>query len=179
MSRIANIPVAIPAGVDVALSDEHVSVKGPKGDLRFHLDGSVSVSRADTGELRFVRNNQSTHSAAMVGTVRALVHNMVYGVSTGFEKRLLLSGVGYRASLQGKKLTLSLGFSHPVLYEIPAQLQVDVPSQTEIVIRGADKALVGQTAATIRAFRPPEPYKGKGIHYDGEYVRRKEAKKKK
>jgi large subunit ribosomal protein L6 len=179
MSRIANMPVVIPSGVEVSIETSRFSVKGPKGNLGIPLDGSVTVSKNDNNQLLFRKNDEGRHAQAMVGTVRALANNMVRGVSNGFERRLMLSGVGYRVSMQGKKLNLSLGFSHPVLYELPESIQAEVPSQTEIVLRGCDKALLGQTAATIRAFRPPEPYKGKGVHFQGEYVHRKEAKKKK
>lgn len=178
MSRIAKIPVKVPDGVEVTLMEQEVTVKGPKGLLKFALDASVSVSQSD-GYLHFAANDDSRHAKAMSGTTRASVQNMVSGVSQGFERRLMLSGVGYRASLQGKTLNLSLGFSHPVLYELPDELQAELPSQTEIVLRGADKVLLGRTAATIRSFRPPEPYKGKGVHHEGEHVIRKEAKKKK
>lgn len=180
MSRIGNIPVKVPSGVEIAIDKKQISVQGPKGNLQFLLDGSVSVSQdTDVGELSFKRSDNSAHSAAMVGTTRSIVNNMVYGVSVGFERRLELNGVGYRASLQNKVLNLALGFSRPVLYTLPESVQAEVPSQTEIILRGSDKALLGRTAATIRAFRPPEPYKGKGVRHKGEYVRRKETKKKK
>lgn len=177
MSRIANNPVIVPAGVEVKLSGQDISVKGAKGILekRFHTDVEV---RQEAGELTFVARNNSKQARALSGTTRALVNNMVKGVSEGFEKRLELQGVGYRAQAQGKKLNLQLGFSHPVVYQLPDGVEVETPSQTEIVVSGVDNQLVGQVSAEIRAFRPPEPYKGKGVRYLGEHVRRKEAKKK-
>ena len=180
MSKIANTPVQLPAGVDVSIDDARFSVKGPKGTLELPLDGSVAISQnSEERLLSFKKTDDSSHAKAMSGTVRALVNNMVKGVTTGFERRLVLQGVGYRGSISNKKLNLSLGFSHPVMYQLPDSVDAEMPSQTEIILRCSDKALLGQTAATIRAFRPPEPYKGKGVHFDGEYVRRKEAKKKK
>ncbi len=177
MSRVANAPVALPSGVEVKLSGQDVSVKGAKGELSFVVHNTVEVSQ-DEGELKFAARNGDSGSRAMAGTMRALVANMVTGVSDGFERRLELQGVGYRAQAQGKKLNLSLGFSHPVEYQLPEGVSAETPSQTEIVITGIDKQLIGQVCAEIRAFRPPEPYKGKGVRYQGEYVRRKEAKKK-
>ena len=177
MSRIANNPVIVPAGVEVKLSGQDISVKGAKGILekRFHADVQVTQ---EAGALTFVARNNSKEARALSGTTRALVNNMVKGVSEGFEKRLELQGVGYRAQAQGKKLNLQLGFSHPVVYQLPDGVEVETPSQTEIVVSGVDNQLVGQVSAEIRAFRPPEPYKGKGVRYLGEHVRRKEAKKK-
>ena len=177
MSRIANNPVIVPAGVEVKLSGQDISVKGVKGILekRFHADVEV---KQEADALTFVARNNSKEARALSGTTRALVNNMVKGVSEGFEKRLELQGVGYRAQAQGKKLNLQLGFSHPVVYQLPAGVEVETPSQTEIVVSGVDNQLVGQVSAEIRAFRPPEPYKGKGVRYLGEHVRRKEAKKK-
>ncbi|MCG7656024.1 50S ribosomal protein L6 [Wielerella bovis] len=177
MSRVAKNPVTVPAGVEVNIGTDALIVKGKNGVLSLPLKGDVKVELTD-GQLTFVVANESKHAAAMSGTVRALVANMVKGVSEGFEKKLQLIGVGYRAQAQGKTLNLSLGFSHPVNYEMPEGVSVATPSQTEIVLTGADKQAVGQVAAEIRAFRPPEPYKGKGVRYVGEVVVMKEAKKK-
>ncbi len=176
MSRIANSPVAIPAGVEVVLKGNEVSVKGGQGQLTLACHESVEVTH-DDNVLSFSAR-QGSKNQAMAGTTRALVNNMVIGVSAGFEKKLQLIGVGYRAQVQGKKVNLTLGFSHPVVYELPDGVSGEAPSQTEVVLKSADKQLLGQVAAEIRAFRPPEPYKGKGVRYADEYVRRKEAKKK-
>ena len=177
MSRVAKAPVAIPAGVTITLSGQDIKVKGPIGELSHTIHDAVVVSQEE--------NNIITNIVADVrgawaqaGTVRSLINNMVEGVSKGFEKKLLLNGVGYRAKAAGKNLNLSLGFSHPVDHAIPDGITVETPSQTEIILKGADKQLVGQTAANVRAYRKPEPYKGKGIRYSDENVRRKEAKKK-
>lgn len=175
MSRVAKNPINLPKGVEAILGDASVSIKGPQGELSLSLHPSVGVEQAD--ESLQIRS-QDDQSWAMAGTFRALIANMVTGVSTGFEKRLEIVGVGYRAQAQGKKLNLSLGFSHPVVYQMPEGVSVETPSQTEIVLKGSDKQQVGQAAAEIRAFRPPEPYKGKGIRYSGEHVVRKQAKKK-
>lgn len=177
MSRIANNPVALPDGVEVTLAEDALSVKGSKGSLSLPVAPEVKISQAD-GVLSFAPRGSGRHARALSGTMRALVHNMVVGVSDGFEKRLELRGIGYRAQAQGRKLTLQLGFSHPVEYELPEGVKAETPSQTEIIVSGIDKQLVGQVSAEIRAFRPPEPYKGKGVRYLGENVRRKEAKKK-
>ncbi len=177
MSRIAKEPVAIPNGVDVALNDNIVSVKGPKGQLQFNVHPLVKVSR-DDGKLSFEAGAATKLARALSGTMRSLVNNMVTGVSRGFEKKLTIVGVGYRASVQGSNLNVLAGFSHPIAYEIPQGVSIETPSQTEIVVKGFDKQKVGQVAAEIRAFRPPEPYKGKGIRYADEHVARKEAKKK-
>lgn len=181
MSRIAKIPIAVPNGVAVTIADDKVSVKGAKGELNLALHAGIGLVE-ENGELQIVRKDSARKAdkkiAAMLGTTRALVYNLVRGVSEGFEKRLNILGVGYRAQAQGKKLNISVGFSHPVVYSLPDGVTVETPSQTEIVVRGADKQQVGQVAAEIRAFRPPEPYKGKGIRYQDEYVRRKQAKKK-
>jgi large subunit ribosomal protein L6 len=176
MSRIANNPVEIPKGVDVVLKGNEVSVKGGQGQLSMACHGSVEVVQNDN-VLSF-SPRKGAKNQAMAGTTRALVNNMIIGVSAGFEKNLQLIGVGYRAQVQGKKINLTLGFSHPVVYELPEGVSCETPSQTEIVLKSADKQLLGQVAAEIRAFRPPEPYKGKGVRYADEYVRRKEAKKK-
>jgi large subunit ribosomal protein L6 len=175
MSRVANNPVQIPAGVDVRLDGGLLVVKGRNGELSMKLDSTVEVGRSE-GALTFAPRGRT--ASAMAGTTRALVNNMVTGVSIGFQRRLTLVGVGYRAALQGNKLNLTLGFSHPVEYVLPAGVAAEVPSQTEIVLKAADKQLLGQVAAEIRAFRAPEPYKGKGVRYADEQVRRKEAKKK-
>lgn len=177
MSRIAKNPVVIPKGVDVKLSGSALSVKGPKGQLQFDVHPLVKVQQAD-GRLLFEAGATSTFARAMSGTVRALVNNMVRGVTKGFEKKLTIVGVGYRAAAQGKKLNLTAGFSHPVVYAVPDGIAIETPSQTEIIVKGTDKQQVGQVAAEIRAVRPPEPYKGKGIRYADEHVARKEAKKK-
>lgn len=177
MSRIANDPVAIPKGVEVKLAGEEVSVKGGLGSLSMRVSPLVSVKQ-DGDELTFGYSDETKGAKALAGTTRSLVNNMVLGVSTGFERRLQLVGVGYRAQAQGDKLNLSLGFSHPVVYELPKGVSAETPSQTEIVLKASDKQLLGQVAANIRAFRPPEPYKGKGVRYANEQVRRKEAKKK-
>ena len=177
MSRVAKNPVTVPAGVEVNFGTDALTVKGKNGALSLPLTGAVKVELND-GQLTFAAADDSKHSVAMSGTVRALVANMVKGVSEGFEKKLQLIGVGYRAQAQGKTLNLSLGFSHPVVYEMPEGVSVATPSQTEIVLTGADKQAVGQVAAEIRGYRPPEPYKGKGVRYVGEQVIMKEAKKK-
>lgn len=177
MSRIASNPVNVPNGVEIKLNSGVVSVKGPKGELSQALHPAVDMQQADN-VLTFAARNKSKEAHALSGTMRALVDNMVTGVSNGFEKKLTIIGVGYRAAVQGKKLNLSLGFSHPVEYDIPEGITIECPSQTEVVIKGSDKQRVGQVAAEIRAYRPPEPYKGKGVRYTDEHVVRKEAKKK-
>ena len=177
MSRVAKNPVTVPAGVEVNFGTDALTVKGKHGALSLPLTGAVKVELNDS-QLTFAAADDSKHAVAMSGTVRALVANMVKGVSEGFEKKLQLIGVGYRAQAQGKTLNLSLGFSHPVVYEMPEGVSVATPSQTEIVLTGADKQAVGQAAAEIRGYRPPEPYKGKGVRYVGEQVIMKEAKKK-
>ncbi|MDH5591752.1 MAG: 50S ribosomal protein L6 [Gammaproteobacteria bacterium] len=177
MSRIANAPVEIPAGVEISLNGGEVSVKGTKGTLTRSIHPDVEVTQEGTILKASARNN-AKQSVALAGTTRALLNNMVHGVSQGFEKKLTLVGVGYRAKAQGSKVDLTLGFSHPVEYLVPEGINVETPSQTEIVVSGADKQVVGQVAADIRAYRPPEPYKGKGVRYADEYVARKDAKKK-
>ena len=177
MSRIAKYPVQIPAGVEVRLSQDSLVVKGRNGELSMALHPGVQVGE-EAGGLTFAPKGRAINAHAMAGTTRALANNMVVGVSEGFQRRLALVGVGYRAAVQGSKLSLTLGFSHPVEYELPEGVTAEVPSQTEIVLKGADKQRLGQVAAEIRAFRPPEPYKGKGVRYADEQVRRKEAKKK-
>ncbi|MDG1293592.1 MAG: 50S ribosomal protein L6 [Pseudomonadales bacterium] len=177
MSRVANNPVSLPSGVEVKLDGQALAVKGGKGSLELAVHSLVEV-QLDDGVLTFAARNSSKESRAMSGTTRSLVSNMVVGVNEGFEKKLQLNGVGYRAKATGKTLNLTLGFSHPVDYDLPEGIVAETPSQTEIVIKGIDKQAVGQVAAEIRAFRPPEPYKGKGVRYADEHVRRKEAKKK-
>ena len=177
MSRVANAPVAVPSGVDITISGQTVSVKGSKGTLSQELHRLVSVNQED-GTLKFSAREETKPAVAQTGTARSLVNNMVTGVTRGFERRLSLVGVGYRAQIQGTSLNLALGFSHPIEFEIPDGVGIETPSQTEIVVSGIDKQKVGQVAAVIRGFRPPEPYKGKGVRYSDEQVRRKEAKKK-
>jgi large subunit ribosomal protein L6 len=177
MSRIANAPVVVPKGVEVNLNGNALSVKGSNGAMDFMINDAVSAS-FDDGVLTFKAKKEDRPSVAMAGTMRALANNMVTGVSEGFSKKLELVGVGYRAQVQGKKLNLTLGFSHPVEFDIPEGITIECPSQTEILVKGADKQRVGQVSAEIRAWRPPEPYKGKGVRYADEYIVRKEAKKK-
>lgn len=177
MSRIAKNPVVVPADVELKLDGQLVSVKGKNGQLSIDLHTSVEAKQ-EGNEVTFGARDGSKIARAMSGTARSLVNNMVVGVATGFEKTLLLQGVGYRAAAKGSTLNLTLGFSHPIDYELPEGVSAETPNQTTVVIRGADKQRVGQVAAEIRAFRPPEPYKGKGVRYADEYVRRKEAKKK-
>ncbi|GGK09903.1 50S ribosomal protein L6 [Pseudomonas matsuisoli] len=177
MSRVANNPVKLPAGVEVKLAGQQLSIKGAKGALDLKVHSSVEITQ-DSGELRFAARNGDQQNKAMAGTTRALVNNMVIGVSQGFERKLQLVGVGYKAQAKGQVLSLALGFSHPVDYELPQGITAETPSQTDILIKGIDKQLVGQVAAEIRDFRRPEPYKGKGVRYSDEVVRRKEAKKK-
>lgn len=177
MSRIAKKPVAVPAGVEVKLAGQSLSVKGKQGELSLDMHPAVSAEQTD-GQLVFAPRDGAKQSMALTGTTRALVNNMVLGVSEGFSKTLTLLGVGYRAQAKGKVLNLTLGFSHPIDYELPDGITAETPNNTTVVIRGADKQRVGQVAAEVRAFRPPEPYKGKGVRYEDEYVRRKEAKKK-
>jgi large subunit ribosomal protein L6 len=175
MSRVANNPVELPSGVEVKLEGNDLTVKGSKGSLALSIVDGISVNQDDKA-LTFAYDSDA--SKAMAGTTRALVSNMVKGVSEGWEKKLVLNGVGYRANVSGKKVNLTVGLSHPVEYELPEGVSAETPSQTEIVVKGIDKQVVGQVAAELRSFRPPEPYKGKGVRYADEYVRRKEAKKK-
>lgn len=177
MSRVAKSPVQLPSGVEVTLKGQNLSVKGSKGTLELVVQDSVTVNQNDN-VLTFGAAAGDKSAAAMAGTMRSLVNNMVIGVSVGFEKKLILNGVGYRAKAAGNVLSLTLGFSHPVDYELPEGVSASTPTQTEIVVSGTDKQKVGQAAAEIRAYRPPEPYKGKGVRYADEHVRRKEAKKK-
>ena len=177
MSRVARMPVAVAAGVDVQIADGSITVKGPLGTLTQAINPLVAITR-EGAELKFAAVGESREAAAMSGTFRALVANMVQGVSKGFERKLTLVGVGYRAAAQGATLNLSLGFSHPVVHTMPEGVAVTTPTQTEILIKGADKQKVGQVAAEVRAYRPPEPYKGKGVRYADEVVTIKETKKK-
>lgn len=177
MSRVGKMPIAVPKGVDVAITGENIQVKGALGTLSRPLHPLVKVSN-DAGTLKLAPVDESAQANAMSGTLRALLANMVKGVSTGFERKLNLVGVGFRAQAQGQKLNLQIGFSHPVVKDMPAGIKVECPTQTEIVIKGADRQVVGQIAAEVRAFRPPEPYKGKGIRYSDERVTLKETKKK-
>jgi large subunit ribosomal protein L6 len=177
MSRIAKNPIPVPGGVDVQIGAEQISVKGPKGHLHLVPHPLVQVDR-DGEELKVTAQDESQTAVAMSGTIRALVNNMVTGVSVGFERKLTIVGVGYRAQIQGRKLNLTLGFSHPVIYDVPENVEVETLSQTEILVKGPDKQKVGQVAAEIRSYRPPEPYKGKGVRYSDEHVVRKQAKKK-
>jgi len=177
MSRVGKMPVAIPQGVDVTVTAEQISVKGSLGTLVRPINSLVSIKN-EGGKLTFVPNGETAAADAMSGTTRALVANMVNGVSKGFEKKLNLVGVGFRAQAAGQKLNLQIGFSHPVVKDMPEGIKVECPTQTEILIKGADRQVVGQIAAEVRAFRPPEPYKGKGIRYSDEKVSLKETKKK-
>jgi large subunit ribosomal protein L6 len=177
MSRVAKNPVVLPKGVDATLTAEQISIKGPLGTLSRPLHGDVKIARQDD-KLTFEASSGSKQSNAMSGTMRALLHNMVHGVTKGFEKKLSLVGVGYRAQAQGDKLNLALGFSHPVVHQMPKGVKVETPTQTEIIIKGADKQQVGQVAAEVRAYRKPEPYKGKGVRYVDEVIVLKETKKK-
>jgi large subunit ribosomal protein L6 len=177
MSRIAKAPIKVPSGVDVQIKGQAVAVKGPKGNMSWQVHNTVAV-KLDDGVVSIVPQGDRPEDWAMAGTTRALLNNMITGVSTGFERKLQLVGVGYRAQAKGKVLNLSLGFSHPVDYPVPEGVEVETPTPTEIIVKGADKQQVGQVAAEIRGYRPPEPYKGKGVRYADEYVVRKEAKKK-
>lgn len=177
MSRVGKMPIALPKGAEATIAAEQITVKGPLGTLTQSLNGLVKV-RNDNGTLMFEPANDSREANAMSGTLRALVNNMVNGVTKGFERKLSLVGVGFRAQAQGDKLNLSLGFSHPVVHQMPDGVKCETPTQTEIVIKGVDKQKVGQTAAEVRAYRSPEPYKGKGVRYSDEVVTLKETKKK-
>ena len=174
MSRVAKNPITLPAGVAIDISGSQVKIKGPKGNLALDLHPSISL---DENDGVYMIKPDSNKSLAMAGTFRALIGNMIVGVSEGFQKKLQLVGVGYRAQVQGNSLKLALGFSHPVEHQAPEGITIETPSQTEIIISGCDKQKVGQTAAEIRSYRPPEPYKGKGVRYSDERVVRKEAKK--
>lgn len=177
MSRIANNPVELPAGVEVKFEGQALSVKGSKGALELVVNDGVEIKQEDK-TLSFAAKRSDKKTLALVGTTRSLVSNMVFGVSQGFERKLILNGVGYRTKVAGNTINLVLGFSHEINYELPEGVSAETPTQTEILLKSSDKQLLGEVAAKIRAFRPPEPYKGKGVRYADEYVRRKEAKKK-
>jgi large subunit ribosomal protein L6 len=174
MSRVAKKPIALPKGVEFSLAEQQIQVKGPKGTLKGPRPDGIEVQVENNTVQLSVKSDQDW---AMAGTLRALLNNMVNGVSQGYERKLELVGVGYRASMQGKDLNLALGFSHPVVFKAPEGITIETPSQTEIVVKGADKQVVGEVAAKIRGYRPPEPYKGKGVRYAGEKITMKEAKK--
>ena len=176
MSRVAKMPVIVPTGVDIVFKEDHINVKGALGTLAQAQNVLVTIKN-EAGQLTFVPANESREANAMSGTIRQLVNNMVVGVTKGFEKKLNLIGVGYKAQAQGAKLNLTVGYSHPVNKDMPAGITVATPTPTEIVIKGADRQRVGQVAAEIRAIRPPEPYKGKGMRYENEVIRRKQGKK--
>ena len=176
MSRVAKNPIIIPDGVNISVDDKNVTVKGSKGELDFSLSLSISLN-IDDNSITVSYDESDQKSVALAGTTRSIINNMIIGVSVGFEKKLELIGVGYRAKASGKLLELTLGFSHPVKYQLPDDVQVETPSQTEVVLKSHNKQILGQVAAEIRAFRPPEPYKGKGVRYADEQVKRKEAKK--
>jgi large subunit ribosomal protein L6 len=177
MSRIGKSPISVPDKVEVTVANDVLTVKGPLGTLKQSISPDVAVT-LDAGKLTFATTNDSQQANAMSGTLRAIAANMVHGVKQGFEKKLQLVGVGYRAQAQGNKVNLSLGFSHPVVHSLPEGVKAETPTQTEIVIKGVDRQRVGQVAAEIRAYKPPEPYKGKGVRYAGEVVALKETKKK-
>jgi large subunit ribosomal protein L6 len=176
MSRIANNPVVLPDGIEVNIIDSTITMKGGKGELTHNIHPLVTVKQEDN-KLVMSTNEDTKSAKTMAGTTRALLQNIVTGVSEGFERKLEIIGIGYRAQAQGKKLNLTLGYSHPIDFNIPDGISIDTPSQTELVVKGIDKQKVGQVAAEIRAFRPPEPYKGKGVRYSDERVIRKEVKK--
>jgi large subunit ribosomal protein L6 len=176
MSRVANNPINIPAGVTVSFQGSSVKVTGAKGELEFLVPDTVSLNQSEQ-EITIAYDEESKQSNTLAGTTRALVNNMVIGVSQGFEKKLELRGVGYKAKLNGKSIELTLGFSHPVIYQLPDEVEAEIPTQTEIILRSFNKQILGQVAAEIRNYRRPEPYKGKGVRYSNEYVKRKEAKK--
>jgi len=177
MSRIAKMPVDLPSGVEVKINGQELNIKGGKGVFDYTVHNSVEVAQEENVLVFKPKNKNDKQGWSMAGTMRAITNNMVTGVSQGFERKLELVGVGYRAQAQGNKLNLSLGFSHPVVHEIPQGITVETPSQTEIILRGVDKQQLGQVAAEIRGYRPPEPYKGKGVKYSDERIVRKEAKK--
>ena len=177
MSRIAKMPIELPAGVEASVNGQNLKIKGPKGSFDYEIHESVKIT-SENNILSVKPSSEKIKNAwAMAGTMRAVTNNMVTGVSTGFQKKLQLVGVGYRAKAEGDKLNLSLGFSHPVVHQIPTGVTCETPSQTEIILSGIDKQVIGQTAAEIRSYRPPEPYKGKGVKYADERIIRKEAKK--
>ena len=176
MSRVANKPITVPTGVKVSIAGQTIDIKGAKGSLQLDVHARVGVELVE-GELRVASRDTSQDGNAQAGTTRALLNNMVIGVSAGYQRKLEILGVGYRAAAKGNVVNLSLGFSHPVEFQVPEGITVETPTQTEVLIKGIDKRLVGQVAADIRGYRPPEPYKGKGVRYSGEQIRRKEAKK--
>ena len=176
MSRVAKAPVEVPKGVEVKISGQDIDIKGSNGTLSHRVHELVSVVM-DDAEIRVSAKNESKNSKALSGTTRAVLDNMVKGVTQGFERKLEIIGVGFRAQVEGKKLNLTLGYSHPINFDIPEGITIETPSQTEVIIKGIDKQRVGQVAANIRSYRKPEPYKGKGVRYSDEHVRRKEAKK--
>tara|TARA_B100000035_G_C21029250_1_gene567555 strand:+ start:423 stop:974 length:552 start_codon:yes stop_codon:yes gene_type:complete len=176
MSRVAKNPINVPDNVELNIVDNLIKVKGSKGELEFNIPSSVSIENNEN-VLTVKYNEDDQQSVALAGTTRSIVNNMVIGVSVGFEKKLELIGVGYRAKASGKLLELTLGFSHPIKYQLPEEVEVETPSQTEVVLKSHNKQILGQAASEIRAFRPPEPYKGKGVRYSDEQVKRKEAKK--
>jgi large subunit ribosomal protein L6 len=178
MSRVAKSPVSVPKGVEVKLQAQEIAIKSSKGQLEHQVHRDVEVSLSEDNVLTFAPRSNSRQAIALAGTTRALVNNMVEGLSKGFERKLNLFGVGYRAQVQGESLNLTLGFSHPVEFSIPEGITIECPSQTEVVVKGIDKQLVGQVAANIRRYRPPEPYKGKGVRYSDEIISLKETKKK-
>jgi large subunit ribosomal protein L6 len=178
MSRVAKAPVVLPANVEITIGKEELTVKGPKGTLTQHCNNLVKVTKSDNNEVTFEPASNDPRAWAQAGTARAIVANMLKGVTEGFEKTLELVGVGYRAQAKGKSITLSLGFSHPVEHALPEGVTVETPSNTVVVLKSIDKQLLGQVASEIRGYRPPEPYKGKGVKYAGENIVRKEAKKK-
>ncbi len=181
MSRIAKKMITVPSGVEVNIDGSVVTAKGPKGELRFELCRGIELQQHEAGlQVRLVDDKEKTskHTLSMSGTTRSMINNLMNGVSVGFERKLSITGVGYRAQAQGNKINLSLGFSHPVVYQLPDGVTAETPTQTEIILRGIDKQKVGQVAAEIRSYRPPEPYKGKGVRYADEHVVRKQAKKK-
>ena len=177
MSRIAKAPISVPAGVEVTLKGQEITVKGKNGELTRTINNAVEV-KVEENVITTLPREGVTDAWAQAGTARALINNMIVGTHEGYEKKLQLVGVGYRAAAKGKTLDLTLGFSHPVHFAVPEGITIETPSQTEVLVKGVDKQLVGQTAANIRAYRQPEPYKGKGVRYSDENVRRKEAKKK-
>ncbi len=177
MSRVGKSPVTLPEKVEVSISVDQISVRGPMGTLAQRITPNVRVEKIEN-QLEIKLNENSRQATAISGTLRALIANMVHGVSRGFEKKLNLVGVGYRAQVQGDKINLTLGFSHPVVHQLPLGVKAETPTQTEIIIKGADKQLVGQVAADVRNYRPPEPYKGKGVRYANEQIVLKETKKK-
>ena len=177
MSRVAKKPIIIPHGVEISISGSNIKIKGAKGTIQIDIREDITVKKEDN-TISFVPKEGAPIADAIAGTTRALINNMVLGVTKGFERKLMLIGVGFKAQAQGKVLNLALGFSHPIKFQVPAGIVIETPSQTEVIIKGIDKHLVGQVAAKIRSFRPPEPYKGKGVRYEGEVIVQKEGKKK-